>query len=598
MDNKIRYLVAIISVIGMSILPRAKFIQSLITNLVMLCTAAAISLLVGYSSTQARLHTSVITPQSAREYNSSASVVCAVWLFFQVYAANAARAKYPQLQLPVILYSIFSVVTCINMPRFPTMPTVKSFVERLLEAFLAGLACATVVSLLVLPVTVRQVVSKQMNGYVGLLQKCLTSHQAYLRSLEDPQTLEKVMVSEHAADYKPSAEINALNATVSALAGLHSKLQGDLPFAKREVAFGKLGPTKLGGIATHLRRVMLPTIGLFTMNELLERAAHFHGWNEKHLNEGLTDNEEMERKTVIRDWNDNLRSLRTSFDPLVSITCQGLEHAALQLELRKRPKSSSSDRDDVEAGAQNVRAGDPEFSKQLEQAIQAHHDGKREMLRDWCSRHGIDFSPGPEVLEDPRTTVSSLLNEHLETSETKQQQDRRQLYMLLYMDFLLWSVSKAVLALVKYSDELVADGTMSKNGIILPGWRRLKKWALTFLNAQEGPTEEPRGELGDFDQAAAFVDLGSAFNQRKDPEHLPPRNAIEKIGNAVRLIPRALRSSASLFGFRVAVATMSVSIVGFLADTQQWFVVHRVLWAIIMVKIVLRPYTRELIIVQ
>ena len=569
------YLVAIISVIGMSILPRAKFIQGLITNLALLCTAAAMSLLVGYCSTQARAHTSTITPQSAREYNSSASAVCAIWLFFQVYISNAARAQYPQLQLPVILYSIFSVVTCINMPRFPTMPSVISFVERLLEAFLAGLACATVVSILVLPVTVRQVVSKEMNGYIGLLQKCLLSYQAYLNSLEKSDGLDNVMVSEHGKDYKPSPELSALNGAVTAITGLHAKLQGDMPFAKREIAFGKIDASELSSIATHLRRIMLPTVGLSTMSELLERVANFHGWSETHLKDGLTESQVEERRQVIKDWSENLRSLRSSLEPLIAMTCEGLDHAASQLQLK--PQKTSKEQD-IEAEAGSKRSKSFSFTESLEQTISAHYTGKREMLREWCSRHGLE--PPNDFFEKRPSHLSFMANFE---SEQEHIRNQRQLYMLLYMDFLVWSISKAVLALVKYSDELVANGTMTKSRLILPGWKRTKKWFRTFLNSQEGPTEEPRGDLGDLDQAVALVDLGSAFKKRKDPEHLPADTAFERLGDGLRQIPRMLRSDASLFGFRVAVATMSISIIGYLGDTQEWFVVHRLLWAIIMV---------------
>jgi hypothetical protein len=568
-------------VVGMAILPRAKFIQTLITDVVLVCIAAAFALLVGYCSTQARAHTSTITPQSAREYNPSASAVCAIWLFFQVYISNAARAKYPQLQLPVVIYSIFSVVSCINLPLFPTMPAVIAFIERLLEAFLTGLACATAVSLLVLPVTVRQVVSKEMVGYVGLLQKCLKSHEAYLHSLEDPHKLKKVMVSERGADYLPSVEITALNATVAAIGALHGKLQADLPFAKREIAYGKLDATALSAINKHLRRIMLPTIGMTAMNELLERTAIFHGWTQKHIESGLTKEEELERDAIVHDWTSNLASLRTAFETIITATCEGLEHAALQLELKKRPKPARrSVVEDVEAKGQVIKPGDDGFAEHLESVIEKHHTGKKEMLHDWCRRHGMEL---PDDFFEQRQPdhLSSFVNGLAGSSEEVHHRNQRQLYLHLYMDFLMWSSAKAVLSLVRYSDGLVANGTMSRKRLIVPGWKRLKKWMKTFLSAQEGPAEDSRGDLGDFDQAAILVDLGSAYNKKKDPEHLAAENIFEKVGDAIRWIPRLLRSDPSSFGFRVAVATMSIAIIAYLRDTQRWFVVHRILWAII-----------------
>jgi hypothetical protein len=463
------------------------------------------------------------------------------------------------------------------------MPLVITFVQSLLEAFLAGLACATVVSLLVLPVTVRKVVFKEMTGYIGLIRKCINDYQTYLRSLEDPERLEEVMVTGHGKNYKPSGEIAALNGSVTALTALHGKLQGDLVFAKREVAVGKLDASDLASIFKHLRRIMLPTVGLSTLSELLERAANFHGWTQEHLENGLTEDEKTVRNTLIAEWTDNIRSLRRSLEALTTVICDGLEHASLQLQFAKRPKSTI----DVEAKTETARPGESGFADLLERVINDHHTGKREMLRDWTQRHGIDLPA--DFFDRVQSAPQRFLNEFPGASEEVHFRNQRQLYMLLYMDFLIWSCAKAILTLVRYTDELVASGALSKTRLIVPGWRRLRKWAMTFLNTQEGPSEDSRGDLGDIDQAAAVVDLGSAFNRKKDPEHLPAQNIGERCGDAIRLIPKALRSDASAFGFRVAVATMSIAIIGYLHDTQEWFVAHRALWAIIMTAISMTP---------
>jgi hypothetical protein len=226
-----------------------------------------------------------------------------------------------------------------------------------------------------------------------------------------------------------------------------------------------------------------------------------------------------------------------------------LDHVALRLQLKKAPKSTKSK--DVEARAEGSYPGEPGFAAHLEKTIDLYHTGKREMLQSWCHRHGINNSE--EVFDDKRTIDLSIMDNHAHDIHSRNQ---RQIYMLLYMEFLVWSCAKAVLNMVKYADGVVDEGTMSKNRLIVPAWKRLKKWMGTFLNAQEGPNEEPRGDLGDLDQAAALVYLGSAFNEKRDPEHLPPRNALEKCGDLIRWIPHILRSDASSFGFRVATATM------------------------------------------
>lgn len=79
--------------------------------------------------------------------------------------------------------------------------------------------------------------------------------------------------------------------------------------------------------------------------------------------------------------------------------------------------------------------------------------------------------------------------------------------------------------------------------------------------------------------------LGQGFGKKKDPEHLPPRNAMEKIGEGIRLIPRFFRSESSAFGFRVVCATMTVAILCYLKDTQTFFLQQRLLWSEIMIAI-------------
>lgn len=109
------YLVAIMSILSFAIMPRAKFFQTMVLNIVCTpflfryspvaekkqlgtCIGAAMTLLAIYCAVQARVHTTHALPAAsgspspsaqARGYNSSASVVSAIWLFVNVYVVNA-----------------------------------------------------------------------------------------------------------------------------------------------------------------------------------------------------------------------------------------------------------------------------------------------------------------------------------------------------------------------------------------------------------------------------------------------------------------------------------------------------------------------------
>src|SRR5699024_8814929 len=115
------YMVAIISVLGFAIMPRAKFIQMMLLDVLAVCVAISIALLMMYCSVHSRQHATTGYRTAIGAYNSSASAVSGVWLFFQTFMVHSLRAKFPQFQFPVIIYSIIAVVTSSYAPQFTTM---------------------------------------------------------------------------------------------------------------------------------------------------------------------------------------------------------------------------------------------------------------------------------------------------------------------------------------------------------------------------------------------------------------------------------------------------------------------------------------------
>lgn len=150
------------------------------------------------------------------------------------------------------------------------------------------------------------------------------------------------------------------------------------------------------------------------------------------------------------------------------------------------------------------------------------------------------------------------------------------------MEFLLWSTGRAVTNLVKFADLKVSQGGMAKNRFIFPGKKRFMKWVLSALGKEDASAEHTPDTT---ETANMNVELGQAYQRTKDPEHLPPTNAWQRFGNSIRQISEILGSQESAFGFRVAVATMSIGIVAFLESSQRFFIEQRLLWAMIMVSI-------------
>ena len=364
--STIGYLVAIMSILSFATMPRAKFIQTMTLNIFGICVGAAVALLEIYCAVQARANTAPPQPMptggapspgaQVAGYNSSASAVCAIWLFFNIYVVNLMRASRPQLQFPVILYSIFTNVASTYAPQFSTMTQGIAFVERLLEAFLAGFGIAVIVSFAVFPTTSRRTVFKKAAGYIDALRAALKAQAAFLQSLEDKDNFGTPEIAglnnrrENPAKRlhhekpptKPrlNPQATALKAAVGALGELHGTINVEIAFAKTEIALGKLDATDISQLVRLLRSVMVPIVGMSSVADIFDRVADRRGWREA---SGETA-EELEASKKKNDeekseWSDIMKSLYGPFEALTKAVDEGLQHALFVLELSKRPKS-------------------------------------------------------------------------------------------------------------------------------------------------------------------------------------------------------------------------------------------------------------------
>jgi hypothetical protein len=81
------YLIAVISILSLAILPRAKFVQNLFVALIGTCIGAASALLGIYCSIKARENTTPANSTLAQKigYNSSQNAIAAFWLIVNIW---------------------------------------------------------------------------------------------------------------------------------------------------------------------------------------------------------------------------------------------------------------------------------------------------------------------------------------------------------------------------------------------------------------------------------------------------------------------------------------------------------------------------------
>ncbi|KAK3708565.1 hypothetical protein LTR37_011460 [Vermiconidia calcicola] len=595
------YLIGVITILSIVIQPRAKFIQMMLMHIFLSCLACALIVLACFCCVRARSNTQSLagpgsggsgtsgTPApgaATAQYNSSASAVAGVWLFAQIYAISVLRAKMPQYNVPCIMAAIITNVALTYAPQFSAMAQAEALVLQLLEAYLTAFAIATAVSLLIFPLTSRDLVFKDIETFISQLRSALTANLAYLNSLGETDMFAAQRTNTEGEKPFRSPEAEAFLAKVKGLAATQAKFSADIPFAKREVAWGKLGPDDLQKIFGHLRECTIPAVGLSCMSDIFERMSEDRGWDRSvsFANVGLGDaaNEaEKARIETINEWHELIRLLKEPFGEITDLINDGLQHVAITLQFSTAAKSVPAETDS-EAKGDTPKPGDQEFTAYFRQKAEDFQRSKQTMLRGWCRIHNIelpeDFFSNPQARD---FNAPSWMNDGV-SSQTRKHL-RRQLMVLLYIEYLLYIMARRVHRLIEAAEGLEESGKLSQKRLIVPGYKRLRKWVYSSIFEQQD--EHPE----DYNEQSTVVQLGQAYNRRKDLEHLEPQTTWERLTNQLRRVPHFLSSPASQFGFRVACATMSIAIVNYLRDTQVFFTAQRLFWAQIMTSIAMSP---------
>ncbi|RFU72798.1 hypothetical protein TARUN_9459 [Trichoderma arundinaceum] len=265
-------------------------------------------------------------------------------------------------------------------------------------------------------------------------------------------------------------------------------------------------------------------------------------------------------------WYDAMKQMHSPFQILAEIADQGLEHAAICLEVfprskdSKQPANDTPDVVDVEANGGQVNPGEKGFGSLVDQKIRQFSLQKGNIAQAWVRERPLI----------PDEEKSSKLH-----SRKAGQNNQAPLYVLLYMEQLMLAAGEAIRDLVNFADKKVEDGTMSHKCIILPSEPQLWKWLVSVFKNQD-PSVKQSSDI----MEAGYVYYGDGYDPKKDPERLPPTSVWQYLGNELRKLSAGLGSKESVFGFRVACAAMTVGILAFLENTQKFYQDQRLSWAI------------------
>jgi hypothetical protein len=424
-----------------------------------------------------------------------------------------------------------------------------------------------------------------MTGYLQLMSGLLQTQTAYMASLENfdplkPKEDNAVKQGEDKHKNKKSKDKNdqpdAMWATpvtakmrelMGKLVELHTKLHGDITPAKREIAVGKLESHDLTELWKLTRSIFLPVLGLVSMFNILERQSELCGWKS---GQELSKEESDKRQIHVDLVHQSMKFLHKPFAEMTATLGGGFQHVLLTLELIKPPKKEKKPDEERQAG-DPPPPGSPGFAEAYKQKVDEFYNSKQKSLEEFCTDNGINLPRDfwdSSFIHPPELTIDQ---EHQRSTH------QRQLFFVLYLEYLLWRVGKALLDLVLYVDKRKQDGAFKRSKVIFPGSKTIYHWIRSTWGKEDMSKED--AFTADYDAGVAdSVYLGQSFTKTRDPEHLPPRNALEKFGEAVRQIPVFFRSDASAFGLRVVAATMTLGIVCYIRETQTFFLVNRLLW--------------------
>lgn len=323
---------------------------------------------------------------------------------------------------------------------------------------------------------------------------------------------------------------------------------------------------------------MLPQLGIGSVADIFDRLAEKRGWQEESSSsEGSSaGNADQEKKaSEVQEWNEILKSVHDPFEALSDTLHEGLQHVLFTLELEKKPKQKSPAPEgsataiDLEAQGELVQPGERGFAASFAANVGRYRSSREVALRTWCKQKGIELHE--DAFDDTAKPPAPIKLNSEDPCQYKRSQ--QQLYLLLFMHYLLYATGQAVLNLIQFADSKVEAGVMKRRRFILPGKRRFRKWITSVLKHEDAGVDHTpdSSEVG-----IANIYVGDSLQAiEKDAEHLPPTNAWQRFGNGIRSISHLLSSPEAAFGFRVACATMSIAIIAFLRQSQAFFIQQR-----------------------
>jgi len=141
-------------------------------------------------------------------------------------------------------------------------------------------------------------------------------------------------------------------------------------------------------------------------------------------------------------WQNSITALVDSATVTVEAIKDGLEHAALQLEIIPRPGTryyfwlpgvKRTEKTDIEAEGEVIKPGSPQFSKLLKDKLVEFSTRRVEALTAWADCKGLSAAQ----VEKLQSMGDFDIDEDPVDGHVRFLKDRRQLYLILYVQYMV-----------------------------------------------------------------------------------------------------------------------------------------------------------------
>lgn len=473
-------------------------------------------------------------------------------------------------------------------------------VTQMLEMFFLAHGFVIAANLLIFPITSRGFSLKHIKTHLSVAGDVISAEAAYVRSLERSQLRDPLsdenFDEEHGemSSSGDSPEHVSLSKSIASMSQLHGSLRSSISFAKKDVGWSTISGDDFVLIEESFRKLVVTLRGMASLMPIFRGLCDGRGWSTSAYSDGAgidlfgsQDQGGDEDNEIDRlEWKAIFSDISKPVDEITLLMLEGLRHVSLCLGLEEPTISSaaagtgerSSDSDPEHAS--DPLPGSASFMLHFKKRLEGCHETRGAALCKWKSRK-----------------ANRRIKERSDTSKLKPRPDDKfdskmeQMFVLLFLQNLFHHVADIVFELAMFADD--KNPRTRKKHLILPTTHRL--WKLFRQLDKEDGLAEDRENNGAQTSSANGVDLARVISRRSVKRNSRSwRGVIHPLFTAIVRASKVIGSRESFFGFRVAMAVMSVILVGLL-PTQTWFYNQRGLWALVFIPYSMAPNSGETI---